>query len=178
MGIGVVAVGEAAAEGSGQSMKCVKGVLITGASGGIGRALCAGFLSAGWRVVATDAPKRAAPEGTVSVPCCLASYVADEQVREGFRTRVVEALAGVPLVALVNNAAVQHCGATAEVGRQLQAARVPAAQPQFRVAAVGGDVGVFIDVEIRVGLQRHFHEPRAHILPAGGRRRKKGVQAA
>ena len=96
-------------------MKDLKGVLITGASGGIGRALCAGFLSAGWRVVATDAPERTAPEGAVSVPCCLASYVADEQVREGFRARVVEGLAGVPLVALVNNAAVQHCGATAEV---------------------------------------------------------------
>jgi NAD(P)-dependent dehydrogenase (short-subunit alcohol dehydrogenase family) len=98
-----------------KGVKGVKGVLITGASGGIGRALCAGFLSAGWRVVATDAPERTAPEGMVSVPCCLASYVADERVRNAFRERVVEALAGTPLVAIVNNAAVQHCGATTEV---------------------------------------------------------------
>lgn len=98
----------------------MKGVLITGASGGIGRALCAAFRSGGWRVVATDAPERGTPdgsgtEGMIWVPCCLAAYVADAGVRDGFRTRVVEALGDVPLVALVNNAAVQHCGATPEV---------------------------------------------------------------
>ena len=83
----------------------MKGVLITGASGGIGRALCAAFRSGGWRVVATDAPERGTPEGsgtegTIWVPCCLAAYVADAGVRDGFRTRVVEALGDVPLVAL------------------------------------------------------------------------------
>jgi len=98
----------------------MKGVLITGASGGIGRALCAAFAAAGWRVVASDAPDRCPPhppwpEGVREVPCCLAGYVADAGVRTGFRERVVAALAGVPLAALVNNAAVQHCGGTAEV---------------------------------------------------------------
>ena len=98
----------------------MKGVLITGASGGIGRALCAAFRLAGWRVVATDAPERGTPEGSgtegaIWVPCCLAAYVADAGVRDGFRTRVVEALGDASLVALVNNAAVQHCGATPDV---------------------------------------------------------------
>ena len=93
----------------------MKAVLITGASGGIGRALCSAFLSAGWRVVATDAPGRTSPEGTVSVPCCLASYAADARVRDEFRGLVIDALGGSPLSAIVNNAAVQHCGSTAEV---------------------------------------------------------------
>lgn len=93
----------------------MKGVLITGASGGIGRALCAAFNSAGWRVVATDAPGRATPEGTSPVPCCLADYAVDAGVRDGFRDRVLQALDGSPLAALVNNAAVQHCGATEAV---------------------------------------------------------------
>jgi NAD(P)-dependent dehydrogenase (short-subunit alcohol dehydrogenase family) len=117
-------------------------VLITGAAGGIGQALCAEFLAAGWHVLATDHPAAVPAPGSplpalTWLPLDLAAYVRDPAVRESFATQVRAALSapcsllpapctelpapGSPLPAprsltcLVNNAAVQRLGATAAV---------------------------------------------------------------
>lgn len=89
-------------------------VLVTGAGGGIGVALCAAFKSAGYRVIATDgAPRECACDGFVA--CDLARLVCDDAEREVFRAAVEAALAGVPLRVIVNNAAVQTLGGVGEV---------------------------------------------------------------
>lgn len=117
-------------------------VLITGAAGGIGQALCAEFLAAGWHVLATDHPSvLPAPSSPLPaltwLPLDLAAYVRDPAVRQTFAAQVRAALSAPcallpapcselpapssPLQApgslrcLVNNAAVQRLGATAAV---------------------------------------------------------------
>lgn len=98
-------------------------VLITGAAGGIGQALCAEFLAAGWHVLATDHPSAIPAQGS-PLPALtwltldLAAYVGDAAVRQTFAAQVRATLAtsgSKPLTCLVNNAAVQQLGATAAV---------------------------------------------------------------
>ncbi len=86
----------------------MKAVIITGAAGGIGRALCAGFHAAGWRVIATDAPGAGGELVADFLPLDLAAFALDASVRSAFRDDVLRLLGGVPLAALVNNAAVQR----------------------------------------------------------------------
>ena len=85
------------------------GVLITGAAGGIGRALCDAFRAVGYRVVATDRSGSQSTDHSF-LPLDLARLVDDESVRSEFRKQVLEALGDVPLGVLVNNAAVQTLG--------------------------------------------------------------------
>lgn len=74
--------------------------VITGAAGGIGRAVVEAFARAGWRIIATDLTDRAGA-GTDMV------YVrADLSTPAGVED-VVRAAAAAPIGALVNNAAVQ-----------------------------------------------------------------------
>jgi len=135
--------------------------LITGAAGGIGQALCAEFLTAGWHVLATDhptavpaphsplpapssplfAPSSEPPAPGSSLPALtwlpldLAAFARDAAVRQTFATHVRATLAALaspssalpaprspllaprslPLACLVNNAAVQRLGRTADV---------------------------------------------------------------
>ncbi len=87
-------------------------VLITGAGGGIGVALCLAFRAAGYRVIATDGTRRDCEcDGFVVLD--LAQLVNDDTVREAFRVEVEAALLGVPLRVIVNNAAVQTLGDSA-----------------------------------------------------------------
>ncbi len=90
------------------------GVLITGAGGGIGVALCAAFSSAGYRVIATDSETRDCDcHGFVTLD--LARLADDESVREVFRRETETALAGLPLRVIVNNAAVQTLGGVGDL---------------------------------------------------------------
>ena len=86
-----------------------KAVLITGAAGGIGRALCAAFAAAGYFVVATDRGR-----GRIAcdwfIRCDLRTLVLKRAAVVDFRRRVNTALAGRSLCAIVNNAAVQIVG--------------------------------------------------------------------
>ena len=87
-------------------------VLITGAAGGIGQALCAEFLAAGWHVLATDqpsalpapCPELPAPSSQLRapgsplpavtwLPLDLAAYARDPAVRQTFAAQVRAALA-------------------------------------------------------------------------------------
>ena len=83
-------------------------VLVTGAAGDIGRALCAGFSKAGYFVIATDFEQRSGEcTGDVFVGADLAELARDETYREKFAAEVNAALSGRSLKGLVNNAAVQ-----------------------------------------------------------------------
>ena len=107
-----------------------RAVLITGAAGGIGQALCAEFLAAGWHVLATDHPAAVPPPGSAPLaltwfPLDLAAFSRDVAIRKSFATQVRSALAALapplpvprslPLACLVNNAAVQRLGRTENV---------------------------------------------------------------
>lgn len=89
-------------------------VLITGAGGGIGTALCSAFRGAGYRVVATDSELRAC-DCDAFVTLELATLVTDEARRASFQEAVRAGLAGAALRVIVNNAAVQTLGAAGEV---------------------------------------------------------------
>lgn len=90
-------------------------VLITGAGGGIGRALCDGFRSAGWRVIATDAPGVTPPPDVEFLPQDLTAFAASETKRTEFKSEVLRLLNGAVLAAVVNNAAVQRLSPTQTV---------------------------------------------------------------
>lgn len=88
-------------------------VLVTGATGGIGQALCAAFRDAGYRVLATDSDARPCACDAF-LPLDLARLADDVAAGEGFAAAVRTALDGAPLRVLVNNAAVQTLGGVAE----------------------------------------------------------------
>jgi NAD(P)-dependent dehydrogenase (short-subunit alcohol dehydrogenase family) len=96
----------------------VKSVLVTGASGGIGTALCAAFQEAGWRVLATDRPGSVPSGRSVFLPLELERFAAEAPVRDAFAAEVRKALDGGSLDALVNNAAVQRLGSTSEATQE------------------------------------------------------------
>lgn len=89
-------------------------VLITGAGGGIGTALCSAFRAAGYRVIATDSAARDC-DCDEFVVLDLAALVADESRRMVFAAVVNSAVAGAALRVVVNNAALQTLGAAGEV---------------------------------------------------------------
>ena len=93
----------------------MRAVLVTGAAGAIGRALCREFRSAGWRVLATDAAAAEPPPDTDFLPLDLAAFTSDPGIRSAFVRSVADLLQGDSLVALVNNAAVQCLNPTAAV---------------------------------------------------------------
>lgn len=84
----------------------MKTALITGASGGIGQALCLAFRRAGYRVIATDL-KGPPEDSDAFVSGDLAEMVADDRLRADFIEELRSAIGGRGLTALVNNAALQ-----------------------------------------------------------------------
>jgi len=95
-------------------MKTRKAVLITGAAGDIGRALCGAFRAAGYLVVATDR-RTARPPCDAFIRLDLRRFVASAAARARFGKQLRKAKGRVPLQALVNNAATQLPAATAAV---------------------------------------------------------------
>ncbi|MCC6706272.1 MAG: SDR family oxidoreductase [Gammaproteobacteria bacterium] len=89
-------------------------VLVSGAGGGIGTALCSAFRAAGYRVIATDSAKRDC-DCDEFVALDLANFANDEHERRRFSLAVETARAGANLRVIVNNAAVQILGAAGEV---------------------------------------------------------------
>lgn len=84
-------------------------VLVTGADGGIGQALCRTFAEAGWWVIASD--RQATPgRGHAGVAADLEEIAADPRAAAALRAAVLRACGSRPLKALVNNAAVQLLG--------------------------------------------------------------------
>ena len=94
-------------------------VIITGANGGIGLGLVAAFARAGYHVIATDlqAPAQDA-SGATFIAADLQQTVADETYADDVFSQIRQALAGRPLKALINNAAVQVLGKTEKLSRE------------------------------------------------------------
>lgn len=83
-------------------------VLITGACGGIGRALCNAFSKAGYFTIATDVvAEEDACNYEQYIRVDLGEMVADESLGGRFVAQVNAALSGKELKGLINNAAVQ-----------------------------------------------------------------------
>ncbi len=82
--------------------------IITGAAGGIGRALCQAFAGAGYHVIASD---QGAPSGAMTdfayVPADLDQFCADERARAEILAQIRDAVGGRELAVLINNAALQ-----------------------------------------------------------------------
>ena len=86
-----------------------KSVIITGATGGIGKALCEAFSASGYYVIGTDLAG-----GCDNVDdyysMDLLSFVNNQEERNNFLTFVDNSLNGRMLVGLINNAAIQIIG--------------------------------------------------------------------
>ena len=93
-------------------MSTSRAVLVTGAAGGIGSALTEAYRDAGWRVIATDRSGTDAPAAHVFEAADLSAIATDDDERDSFCRSVREALDGIPLCALVNNAALQILGSS------------------------------------------------------------------
>ena len=94
-------------------------MIVTGAAGGIGRALVSRFAAAGYSVIATDLHLER-PEGLTCeayVACDLARLVGDPDYAAGRMNALRAGFAGRPLAALINNAALQIVGATESLTR-------------------------------------------------------------
>ena len=128
--------------------------LVTGASGGIGSALCAEFQKAGWFVVATGS-EGSAPDGLAHdawVQADLAAIASEASVRAAFRAAVMEAVGERPFRALVNNAARQILGGTEDLSvEQLRAsfdinAVAPFALVQLFLSELRANAGVVLNI--------------------------------
>jgi NAD(P)-dependent dehydrogenase (short-subunit alcohol dehydrogenase family) len=83
-----------------------KTVLITGASGGIGRSLCQGFKELGWRVIATDRNRIKSIKADHFIEIDLDLMCNDDTYCSDKIERVKQSIAG-ELTTLINNAALQ-----------------------------------------------------------------------
>jgi len=87
-------------------------VVITGACGGIGQALCKAFTDEGFKVIATD-QKDSPVEGLqfdTYVKTSLERTVSDSDYAQDTFNTINQAMKGKPMHALINNAAVQILG--------------------------------------------------------------------
>lgn len=97
-----------------------KWALITGANGGIGKALVEEFVGSGYHVIATDrgtSAELARPE-IVQLPLDLESITNSAHVAAAFHRGVLQASGGAGISALVNNAALQILGHSSEITRK------------------------------------------------------------
>jgi NAD(P)-dependent dehydrogenase (short-subunit alcohol dehydrogenase family) len=96
----------------------MRAVIITGAAGGIGKALVKTFTETGYAVLATDVAQK--PEDLTCAhyeQCDLARSVDDEAYASTVFAHLRAALGLQPLAGLINNAAVQILGPVAQLDR-------------------------------------------------------------
>ena len=93
--------------------------LITGAAGGIGRALVKAFDNAGYGVIGLDlSPQPSDLECRYWIACDLSKLVNDVEVADEVSRLVSEIVGGSGLHALINNAAVQVLGGVESLTRE------------------------------------------------------------
>jgi NAD(P)-dependent dehydrogenase (short-subunit alcohol dehydrogenase family) len=82
-------------------------ILITGANGGIGKALCKLFHKSGYYVLATDAMPTQQVICDYYIQTDLKQLVAEEKEQDKFKQKIIDSLNKRPLKGLINNAAYQ-----------------------------------------------------------------------
>jgi NAD(P)-dependent dehydrogenase (short-subunit alcohol dehydrogenase family) len=87
-------------------------IIITGASGGIGKALCKHFQEKGWFVIATSRKKPKESYSDAFVEADLNEMVKSTNFSNDFRNEVLSLSKNNPIKSLINNAAVQVLGQT------------------------------------------------------------------
>lgn len=92
----------------------IRRVLITGANGGLGLALCGAFRNSGWIVIAADVESSGIDERDEFCRMDLERFSVDSEYREQLLNEV-RRLFGGELHCLINNAAVQEIAAVADV---------------------------------------------------------------
>ena len=94
-------------------------MLVTGANGGIGKAIATCFADNGYSVIATDITEfTVEAENIVNVKLDLEQIVLDENYADAFAAKVDDITAGQGLTSLINNAAIQILGSVKEVTRK------------------------------------------------------------
>lgn len=93
----------------------MKNALITGAEGGIGRALCREYQKAGYRVIASDRNPNNGVECDTFLQFDLSLFTRDNAYKEQTFQQIEEVCEGEGLSVLINNAAVQILNATENV---------------------------------------------------------------
>jgi NAD(P)-dependent dehydrogenase (short-subunit alcohol dehydrogenase family) len=131
----------------------MRAVLVTGGSGGIGEALCAGFHSAGWRVIASDFRRPKPSSADAFIDTDLETLATDDAALAAFKAHVNTALEGAKLAALVNNAAVQLLASTQSVSAAdwERTMRINLSAPFRLVQAFLGDLETASGVVINIG---------------------------
>jgi NAD(P)-dependent dehydrogenase (short-subunit alcohol dehydrogenase family) len=84
-------------------------ILITGANGGIGQALCNTFMEAGYFVIATDIEEQKC-HCDAYLALNMADLVNNENQQQNFYKNVIHLLNNLELKGLINNAAIQKLG--------------------------------------------------------------------
>ncbi|MDB5037077.1 MAG: hypothetical protein JWQ35_605 [Bacteriovoracaceae bacterium] len=91
------------------------GVIITGASGGIGRALCVEFKKNGYFTLGVDKEPEAPKEADAYLCFDLSLLAKNESSQESFKREVESRFKGHALKSIINNAAVQILGSTDQI---------------------------------------------------------------
>jgi NAD(P)-dependent dehydrogenase (short-subunit alcohol dehydrogenase family) len=96
-----------------------KWVLITGALGGIGKALVSEFVKQGYEVIATDISDCATPVMNVHyLQLDLETFVLEEDYARNFYSKVSDRTGKMGISCLINNAAIQILSTTSEMSRK------------------------------------------------------------
>ncbi len=90
-------------------------VIVTGCCGGIGRELVRTYSDAGWRVIGIDCVDGSKSEADCFIKADVGSFSTDAKSLSRCANEVRSALGGAQLAALINNAALQVLGSTADV---------------------------------------------------------------
>ena len=95
-----------------------KWALVTGANGGIGKAIVKSFADEGYKIVATDITDAEVIDNNVTnLKIDLEKIVSDETYADRFRDTVLDITSGNGLHSLINNAAVQILGSAKDISR-------------------------------------------------------------
>lgn len=95
-----------------------KWALITGANGGIGKAIVKSFADEGFKVIATDiTDAEVIDDNVTNLKIDLEKIVSDEAYADRFRDTVLDITSGNGLHSLINNAAVQILGSAKDISR-------------------------------------------------------------
>ena len=92
-------------------------IVVTGANGEIGQALCETFSKEGFRIFATDLQVKALGKNDFYFQMDLAEYVKNPQLQSSFLKALREQSAGSGVKGLINNAATQILGETKKISQ-------------------------------------------------------------